>query len=63
MQFTSLVLLESISYPSKIDIVTEISTTKSILNRIESTIKLNPDLVNRKSVAIPSPNTSQCERT
>lgn len=45
VQFTVLVLWESLSYPSKIDIVTEISLTESILNRIGSS---------PKSVAIPS---------
>ena len=34
VQFTALVLWESISYPSKIGIVTEITLTESISNRI-----------------------------
>ena len=50
VQFTALVLWESVSYPSKIGIVTEISLTESILNRIKSEIKSIPDLVNRNRI-------------
>ena len=46
VQFTALVLWESLSYPRKIVIVTEISLTESILNRTKS----NPDLVNQTKI-------------